>query len=201
LGDDSHAEVQGLVGYAKSSGTKIINGLSDLASLDLERRVGVVSQTTQRDVVLRELVGALAPRVDELRVFNTVCDSTAARLNAALEIAAGVDLLLVVGGKDSANTRRLRDTCREILPATYQIETCDDIDPNWLRGKSKVGVTAGASTPEWVIAEVVGHIQGLSLPESAQESSMVCLTSMKWSGGTANNDDRRDSGNRDRQGG
>jgi (E)-4-hydroxy-3-methyl-but-2-enyl pyrophosphate reductase len=107
------------------------------------------------------MVGSLLSRVDELKVFNTICQFTVDRSEAALKIAREADLLLVVGGRNSANTSRLRDTCREVLRDTYQIETCDEIDPNWLKGKCKIGVTAGASTPEWVISEVVNRLKGM----------------------------------------
>lgn len=163
LGNHTHAEVQALMGYAAPSRIRVINCLTDLGSLVLEKRVGVVSQTTQGEAFLREVVGALASRVDELKVFNTLCHFMAARLAAAMNLAKEVDLLLVVGGQESANTGRMRDACLKILPATYQIEGPDEVDPDWLRGKSRVGVTAGASTPEWVIYAVVGRLRELSL--------------------------------------
>jgi 4-hydroxy-3-methylbut-2-enyl diphosphate reductase len=173
LGDRSHAEVQALLGYANSPMVRVVSGASDLARLALKNRVGVLSQTTQRECALKELVAAVLLEVDELKVFNTICDFTTARLEAALKLAEEVDLLLVVGGQESANTRRLRDACREILPATYQIEASEEIDPDWISGKSKVGVTAGASTPEWVISGVVGRLRELGLCERPSEEPTV----------------------------
>lgn len=160
LGDRSHAEVQTLIGYARSE-IKVIQSPADLNSIELKERVGLLSQTTRREADLEEIAGFLLPKVEELKVFNTICKFTIARSKAALEVAKEVDVLFVVGGKDSANTSRLRDSCREVLPDTYLIEAWEEIDPAWLHQKSRAGITSGASTPDWVIAEVVTRLKGM----------------------------------------
>jgi len=159
LGDPGHAEVQALLGYAGSHSVFVIGQMSDLNLLQLEKKVGIVSQTTQQESSLRDLVATVLPRVEELRVFNTICDFTASRLKSSLEIAGKVEVMLVVGGEKSANTRRLRDACQRVLPSTYLIERPDQIRYHWVRGKSRVGVTAGASTPDWIVSEVVKRLR------------------------------------------
>ena len=176
LGDHRHAEVQTLLGYAKSK-VKIISGPSDLTSLDLGGRVGLVSQTTQRKTVLQEVADALISKVDELRIFNTICGFTAKRLEVALQMARRVGLLLVVGGRNSANTCRLTEACHEILPDTYHIEGPGEIDLAWIKSNFQIGVTAGASTPEWVISEVLRRIQELVFAREKRKPAMVFLTS------------------------
>jgi len=174
LGDRAHAEVQTLIGYAQSE-VEIINGLSDLATVGLGKRVGVLSQTTQGEAVLKDVVSYLSTKTHELKVFNTICGFTAARSRVALRMAGEVDLLLVVGGKSSANTARLRDTCRAVLPDTYQVETSDEIKPDWLNGKSKIGITAGASTPQWVILEVINRLRDLVSAREPKEALLAFL--------------------------
>jgi len=176
LGDRSHAEVQTLIGYARSE-IKVIQGPSDLDSIDLKERVGLLSQTTRREADLKEIAGSLLPRVEELKVFNTICKFTIARSKAALQVAKEVDVLFVVGGKDSANTSRLRDSCREVLRDTYLIEAGEEIDPDWLHEKSKAGITSGASTPDWVIAEVVARLKDIISEGTQRKTSRVFLTS------------------------
>jgi len=195
FGDPEHPEVQALVGYARSK-IEVIQGPSDLASLALRKRVGMVAQTTQREADLREIVGCLLPKANELKVFNTICRSTVDRTEAALKVAREADILFVVGGSDSANTGRLRDTCRKVLQNTYQIEACKEIDPRWLRGKSKIGVTAGASTPEWLVSEVVSWLKEM-ISEKAPRKTLKVFSTSQELGGTAAND-RRDSSYEDR---
>ena len=95
-------------------------------------------------------------------MFNTICDATAVRQEEAKELAGYVDCMLVVGGFNSANTQRLVQVCTELQPRTYHIETAAEIDPAWFEGAEQVGVTAGASTPKWVIDEVINKIEELN---------------------------------------
>jgi 4-hydroxy-3-methylbut-2-enyl diphosphate reductase len=100
--------------------------------------------------------------ISELRVINTLCNATTSQQAAAEELAGGVDLMIVVGGRDSANTRNLAEICREQGVETHQIEQADDIEPAWLEDRDKVGVTAGASTPDFAIDEVVARLEALA---------------------------------------
>jgi 4-hydroxy-3-methylbut-2-enyl diphosphate reductase len=160
LGERDHPEVVGLTARA---GQKAIV-VEDPDRLDLRtvrgKRVGVVVQTTQSRENLSRLTARLAPIVRELLVFNTICDATEKRQQAARELAGTVDVVVVVGGRNSANTTRLANLCREIQPNTHHVESADEIELEWLEGAARVGVTAGASTPEDEIEAVVARIRG-----------------------------------------
>lgn len=158
VGDRDHPEVKGLVSYG-GSGVMAIKGVDEVEGVPRRNRIGVVAQTTQTVDVLKKVVEALIPRVSELRVYNTICNATAVRQEESVELARKVDCMIVVGGYNSANTNRLARLCREIQERTYHIEVADEIRPEWLEGMRKVGITAGASTPQWIIDKVVERIR------------------------------------------
>jgi len=139
--------------------------VEDAAGLPLERlrgrRVGVVVQTTQTRANLSALAAALAPVARELLVFNTVCDATEKRQSAACELAEDVDVVVVVGGRNSANTARLAQLCATIEPRTHHIESAAELRPEWLAGATRIGVTAGASTPDEEIEATVSALLDL----------------------------------------
>ena len=124
-------------------------------------RIGVVAQTTQSFDNLRQIVDVCLDKSRELRVFNTICDATALRQNEARSIATQSDLIIVIGGFNSANTNRLAQICQEIQPRTYHVETVEQIKPEWFGGVHVVGITAGASTPRWLIEEVVAVVSAI----------------------------------------
>jgi len=106
-------------------------------------------------------VSILLEKSDELKVFNTICHATTHRQEAALNIAKRVDLMIVIGGHNSANTSRLASLCIQSGVPTRHIETASELEASWLEGIAAVGVTAGASTPEWIIEDVVGRLEVL----------------------------------------
>lgn len=164
-GDASHTEVKGLLSRA---------GVEAMATTEVPhldgslRRLGILSQTTQSQTqfasFLADLMDSELARLSEVRIFNTICDATAKRQQAALKLASEVDLMLVVGGRDSANTRHLAEICQSTGVTTSHIETAAELDASRFGGLSRVGVTAGASTPEWVIREVMATLMGFSEP-------------------------------------
>jgi 4-hydroxy-3-methylbut-2-enyl diphosphate reductase len=99
--------------------------------------------------------------VQELRVFNTICDATSVRQDEAKILARKVDCMVVIGGYNSANTRRLAEICMELQPRTHHVETADQLSVEWFSGIKSVGITAGASTPKWLIDEVVERIKAI----------------------------------------
>jgi 4-hydroxy-3-methylbut-2-enyl diphosphate reductase len=121
--------------------------------------VGVVVQTTQSQGRLADLVAHLAPRTRELLIYNTICGATEQRQTAAVAMADEVDLVIVVGGRNSGNTRRLADLCSVVQPRTHHVETPDEVDPSWFQGVHSVGITAGASTPSDQIDAVANRIR------------------------------------------
>ncbi len=161
VGEVEHPEVQGILSYAGDAVVHVVADAEQAASLPRMKKVGIVAQTTQLYENLKDIMEICLSKSQELRVFNTICDATSVRQNEAREIASSVDLMFVIGGHASANTSRLASICREIQPKTWHIETTEVIDPQWFAGVTKVGVTAGASTPRWLIDEVVARIAEL----------------------------------------
>jgi len=121
----------------------------------------VVVQTTQTRDNLGRLAAHLAPSARETHVFNTICDATGKRQAAAQALARKVDVVIVVGGRNSANTTRLAGLCRAIRPRTHHIESAGEMDAAWLEGARRVGVAAGASTPDDEIEATVTRIHDL----------------------------------------
>lgn len=160
VGDRDHPEVRSIVSYANRD-VHIVATADEAAALPNFKRLGIVAQTTQSYEVLSAVVTACLHKVREMRVFNTICDATSVRQEEAKSIASQVDCMLVIGGFNSANTRRLAEICLEIQPRTHHIETADQLSADWFRGCKSVGITAGASTPKWLIDEVVARINAM----------------------------------------
>ncbi len=161
VGDADHPEVQGIVSYGGEN-VYVVASSDDVQKLPKMNKIGVVAQTTQSFENLKNVVSGCLLRGGEIRVFNTICDATADRQQEAKELAGQVGCMLVLGGFNSANTRRLLEVCAEIQPHTFHIETADEISPSWFTGVDLVGVTAGASTPKWIIDEVLNKIEQLN---------------------------------------
>ncbi|MBW4056328.1 MAG: 4-hydroxy-3-methylbut-2-enyl diphosphate reductase [Proteobacteria bacterium] len=161
VGDADHPEVQGIVSYGGEKVFVVASG-EEVNKLPQMSKIGVVAQTTQSFENLKNIVSECLLRGGEIRVYNTICDATAVRQEEAKELAGRVDCMLVIGGFNSANTRRLLEVCTELQPRTYHIETAAEINPAWFEGAERVGVTAGASTPKWIIDEVMNKIEELN---------------------------------------
>jgi len=164
FGEANHPEVKGLLGWAGNNAVATLNG-EEIAKLELPRRLGIISQTTQSHTKFVDFIDAVIravfPDVQELRIINTLCQETRKRQEAALGLAGKSDLMIVVGGHNSANTQRLAEVCSPIVE-THLIETAAEIKREWLRGKRHIGVTAGASTPDEAIEEVVLELKSLA---------------------------------------
>jgi len=158
VGDADHPEVQGIVSYAVGK-VYVVGSGDEAAKLPKMSKIGVVAQTTQSFENLEDVVRQCLRRGSELRVFHTICDATAVRQEAAKDLAQQVDCVIVIGGFNSGNTKRLAEVCSEIQQSTYHIETAQQLSPEWLEGVDRVGVTAGASTPKWIIDEVIERIE------------------------------------------
>jgi len=158
VGEKKHPEVQSIIGHAGDNAV-VIETVKDIGGISLEPRLGVVAQTTQSYGNFSEIVLHLLRLSKELKVFNTICNSTKERQDAARDLARQVDVMLVVGGRNSANTSRLVSVCQDEGKPTYHVEVADEILPEWLEGAVRVGVTAGASTPDWVVEDVLKRLQ------------------------------------------
>ncbi len=161
VGESGHPEVEGIVGHAEGK-AHVVASPQDLDGLTLGKRVGVVVQTTQTAANLSAVVAALAPLVSELRVVNTICAATSERQRAAASLASEADIMVVVGGKNSGNTRRLAQICHVACPKTHHIEDAAELDRSWFDGARLIGITAGASTPQAHIERVVSAIERMT---------------------------------------
>lgn len=158
VGESHHPEVDAIVGIVGSEAVVVEDAVpSELLSAG---KVGVIAQTTQDGAALREVVHQLVDALPgELRVFNTICSATLERQRAAVELAGQVDVMFVLGGRNSANTARLAEICSATGVPTHHLETAEELKEAMIAGKSLAGVTAGASTPDWVIDEFVKKLE------------------------------------------
>lgn len=161
VGKRDHAEVEGLVGYA-GKGVNVIWEMEDLESLEQLQRTGVVAQTTTPFDRFRTLVGGLLEKSRQLKIYNTICHSTENRQTQTLELAKRADVMIIIGGRNSANTTRLAELCRDLGSTTYHVETADEICADWMKEASLVGVAAGASTPDWIIDGVMCTLERIA---------------------------------------
>jgi len=160
-GDAEHPEVKGILGRAKGKGLATTDEQAVAVLKRLPRKIGILSQTTQVPAHFREFVKKIIDlaltKNSEIRVIDTICHDLRERQAAALELARRADLMLVVGGKSSANTKRIAELCAQITE-THLIETAEDIKSEWLKGKRHIGVTSGASTAEETVEEVMKRL-------------------------------------------
>lgn len=170
VGDPEHPEVRGIVGWSDNRAV-VVRNPEQARSLDIGPVVGVVAQTTQRLENLNAVVEVLQDSGNRVHVFNTICLATAERQKETLELAGQVDAMLVLGGKNSANTSKLAQICRATGIPVYWIETAEELDPAWFAGLRTVGITAGASTPGWIIEEV--HRRMNEFTENNKEKDMT----------------------------
>jgi len=158
IGDRNHPEVQAIAGYAGPAAL-IVNSEAEAAAVAPAAKLGVVMQTTHAAARCHVVVAALLEKAPEVRVFNTLCDATTKRQEGATALARQVEVMVVVGGRNSANTGRLAELCRDAGARTYHVETAVELEPGWFAGVRAVGVTAGTSTPDWIIEEVVSRLE------------------------------------------
>lgn len=163
-GDSNHSEVKGVLGWAKNKGVAALDVRALLKLGKLPRYLGVLSQTTQIPGYftrfVKELIDLTFTKDSELRIIDTICHDIRNRQAAALKLAGKVDLMLVIGGHNSANTNRLAELCSTVTK-TYLVEAAEEIKPAWLQGKNHIGLTAGASTAEQTINEVVAKVKSM----------------------------------------
>jgi (E)-4-hydroxy-3-methyl-but-2-enyl pyrophosphate reductase len=164
FGDAKHSEVKGLLGWTGDKG---------IAALDMKQigspgkspsRLGIISQTTQTKSAFIEfvgqLIGMLGPKIEEIRLVNTLCKVTQGQQEAVIKLASKSQLMIVIGGSNSANARHLVEICSPLVE-THLIETADEVDTSWLAGKHHIGITAGASTPDEAVEELIAKLKSL----------------------------------------
>jgi 4-hydroxy-3-methylbut-2-enyl diphosphate reductase len=156
IGDRTHPEVIGINGWCDNSAI-IIEKLEDVDLIEnKDKTYSVVCQTTFNINLFEKICEKLKKSFDKLNIFDTICNATSLRQKEAMEIASKVDLMVVVGGRNSSNTRKLYELCTDLCDNVIHIESAEEMDVKSLKKINKVGVTAGASTPDWIIGEVIG---------------------------------------------
>jgi 4-hydroxy-3-methylbut-2-enyl diphosphate reductase len=153
VGEKDHPEVRGLLGYAGKHAT-IYKDRHKIG----KKKIGVVPQTTLNQERFNDAVADLMSNVIEMKIYNTICRETAVRINEATKLAKRSDVMIVVGGKNSANTTRLYQLCKK-LRRSHHIESGNELKRSWFKGAKSVGITAGASTPKQQVDEVVKRIR------------------------------------------
>lgn len=157
LGDREHPEVKGLLSYIDNEAIVFLD--PDEIPLGYYKKAGLISQTTQKIELLKRSASLLIEYSSELRVFNTICKTTSVRQKEAYEIAKKVDMMIVLGGRNSSNTKKLTEICKSVQEKTYHIETPEEVQREWFDGVKRIGITAGASTPKEHIYELLQIIK------------------------------------------
>jgi len=169
VGDPDHPEIRGVKSFAeagaiqaaangKVSHVAVVRGPDEVAALPEADHVSVLVQTTQKKQLFDDVVAAAQARYADVNPLNTICDDTTDRQADVRDLAARVDAMVVVGGKLSANTKKLAEISSHYTKRTHLVERVDDVDPRWFEGCSSVGIAAGASTPDWLVGDVVKRI-------------------------------------------
>ncbi len=161
IGEKDHPEVVGTLGYLRECGGEgiVVESMDDVREALKHERVGIVSQTTQSEKFFKEVVGEIALWAKEIKVINTICNATSVRQEDVYQLAPQVDVMIIIGGKNSGNTRRLYNISKSLNDNSYHIETADELREEWFEDVKRVGITAGASTPDWIIEEVRSKIK------------------------------------------
>ena len=158
IGDEDHPEVQAVMGCATD--VVVIGDENDLHKLPQNARLGIVCQTTQSPEHFGRVLGAIGRYgFSELKVINTLCKEAIKRQESAVQLCRQVDIMFVLGGLESANTCQLAELCKKYNCQTFHLQNWKELDKNILYGKNIAGVTAGASTPDWIIAEFVKNLE------------------------------------------
>jgi len=157
FGDEEHPEVKGVKSYAQD--VYVVKEASELDNITFQyKKIATIAQTTKQKEQYLSIVNNLILRYKEVRVFNTICDATFENQAAARELSKEVDIMIVIGGKNSSNTKQLFNICASNVQS-YHIEDEKEIEIEWFKDKKICGVTAGASTPDWIIQNVVDTIE------------------------------------------
>lgn len=166
-GNPDHPEMIGVVGYAPDN-TYVVRDASEVAHLPQLRAPIVLSQTTIKLQTFHEVAEAVKAKSDtEPQVINTICSATRDRQDAARALAGHVDAFYIIGGRHSSNSVKLLAVCKEQCERSFLVETADEINPSDLENVERVGVTAGASTPNWLINQVVERLRAIGREREA----------------------------------
>jgi 4-hydroxy-3-methylbut-2-enyl diphosphate reductase len=161
FGDENHPEVKGVKSYCVHNRVFVVLKKEELFSIKLKEKIAVVAQTTRKIETYLNIVSYLVKSYKEVRVFNTICNATFENQNAVKELSEKSDIMIIIGGKNSSNTKQLYNIAKDNCEA-YLVENENEIDANWFRGKKYCGISAGASTPEWLVERIIKKIKDVT---------------------------------------
>ncbi|BAF69776.1 4-hydroxy-3-methylbut-2-enyl diphosphate reductase [Nitratiruptor sp. SB155-2] len=161
FGDINHPEIKGVMSYATDP--IVVLSVEELEGKPLKEKVATVAQTTRKFEEYQKIVNYLMEHKKEVRVFNTICNATFENQDAARELSREADIMIIIGGKNSSNTKQLFKICKENCPDSYLVENAKELEKEWFEGKKVCGITAGASTPNWIIEEVIENIKKIQV--------------------------------------
>ncbi len=161
FGDEKHPEIKGVKSYAEGNVYTVLH-VSELEELDLKEKVAVVAQTTRKIEEFLEIANYLIARHKEVRVFNTICNATFENQTAVKALSKKSDVMVIIGGKNSSNTKQLHAISSDECPDSYHIESPKEVKKEWFDNKHNCGISAGASTPDWIIKEVIEKIEEIT---------------------------------------
>lgn len=170
VGDPNHPEVKGIIGWSNTA-VQVVQTVEDAKNITLQEPVYCVSQTTFVEELFREIVSELRKKSPDMTVYNSICNATTLRQTDCIKIAKESDVMFVIGGKNSANTNKLAFLAGEHSPEAFHIQTVEDLAALQLERykNKKIGITAGASTPDWIIKEVVMTMNEMNGNEMSME--------------------------------
>jgi len=158
FGDEAHPEIKGVKSYA-THGAIVVTSTKELEDIKLHERIALIAQTTRKVEDYMEIANYLIPRYKEVRVFNTICNATFENQDAVRKLSKRADAMIIIGGKNSSNTKQLFNISYENCKYSYHIEDETELDMSWFNNRQLCGISAGASTPDWIIQNVVNAIQ------------------------------------------
>jgi 4-hydroxy-3-methylbut-2-enyl diphosphate reductase len=161
FGDEKHPEVKGVKSYSESEAI-VVSNVEEIKEKNIKRKVAIVSQTTKKVSEFQKVINYLVERTKEVRVFNTICNATFENQDAVRELSKEADVMIIIGGKNSSNTKELFNISKLTCKDSYHIENEDELKKEWFIGKELCGISAGASTPDWIIEKIVQKIKVLT---------------------------------------
>ncbi len=161
FGDVNHPEIKGVMSYAEN-GVTVVEDVAELQDKVFKEKIAVVAQTTRKVEDFMKVCNFLIRSHKEVRVFNTICNATFDNQTAVRKLSKLSDVMVVIGGKNSSNTKQLHAISKENCSNSYLVEGPDDLEASWFENKINCGISAGASTPDWIIKQVMSEIKELS---------------------------------------
>ncbi len=161
FGDKAHPEIQGVMSYSVHNRVFVVLTPEELENIKLKEKIATVAQTTRKVKDYLKITEYLIKNHKEVRVFNTICNATFENQDAVRELSKEADIMIIVGGKNSSNTKQLYNIAKEHCES-YLVESENEIKPEWFKNKTLCGVSAGASTPEWLVERIISKIKDVT---------------------------------------